>query len=816
MILSKCRRVLWALTNIVFVLTPWSAWSLGLGEIDVDSALNEKFAATITLTEVGGLQDGEVIVSLASLEDFERVGVERFHYLTGLDFSVDIQSRRAIVRISSDLPVSEPYLNFIVEVLWPRGRLLKEFTALLDPPAFTSTAAPRVSVPAETRLSEAVAVREEGAPSRVAPERVSLPTQSFASAREGEVFTAQDETLWKIANRTRSDQVDVNQQMLAIQALNPEAFIRNNINLLKAGYRLTLPTRAQALNISPKVALADVFDQASAWRNPLGPSSGRSVATDEADTALQSQVDATPQIAPVPMKAETGQGQVRIVAASGDFTQGNSTESTEASRLLESNESLSSQVDELEYQLDREKEIATNQIELKSRELEIKDQELAALQARLDKLEEQITNQRQNQTTPSPAVELPLWQSPFVLGGAIGVLVLLLVMFLIRGRKTVDGEEVYDLEPEQETDDEILRADDVEGVAAVEPSTGEPEPEALLDAGQPQGVENQLAEEPATPQSEGDATEEVQDAKPAASDSASTADLIEEADIYVAYGRHVQAISLLRGALEIDPSRHDVRLKLLEVCVDAEDPVQFGEHADYLLEHCSDEDILMSCRELEARLDGQVLVLEGSDIEKELPPTVAVAGEEDHATGIDESDLDSFNIDDLIETESMRGEGASPGTQGDDASTREPERDFELEFDLDDDGADDSQTEGVSLGDDLGRDFDPDEPIQERPADKAESEASFQGEGGDFDFLDRNEAERTSVKDIGGVADEGDEFNFAADDDTDINTTKIDLAEAYIDMGDDDGARDVLNEVIEQGSPEHKAIAQKLLDSIEP
>ena len=73
-----------------------------------------------------------------------------------------------------------------------------------------------------------------------------------------------------------------------------------------------------------------------------------------------------------------------------------------------------------------------------------------------------------------------------------------------------------------------------------------------------------------------------------------------------------------------------------------------------------------------------------------------------------------------------------------------------------------------------------------------------------------------SGEDIGGVSDEVDEFNFDADDDTDINTTKIDLAEAYIDMGDDDGARDVLNEVIEQGSPEQKAIAQKLLDSIEP
>ncbi len=777
MILSKCRRALWALTHIVFVLTPWSAWSLGLGEIDVDSALNEKFEATIALTDIGGLQDGEVIVSLASLEVFERVGVERFHYLMGLDFSVDIQSRRAIVRISSDLPVSEPYLNFIVEVLWPRGRFLKEFTALLDPPAFTSTAAPKVSVPAETRLNEAMSGRGERAPSRVASEPVLVPARSFGSAREGEVFTAQDETLWKIANRTRADGVDVNQQMLAIQELNPRAFIRSNINLLKAGYRLTLPTQAQALDRSPKKALADVSDQADTWRNPLSPSFGPSVATNEVDTALQSQVDATPQIAPLPVKAETDQGRVRIVAASGDFAQGNSTESTEASRLLENNESLTTQVDELEYQLDREKEIATNQIELKSRELEIKDQELATLQARLDKLEEQITNQRQNQTPTSPAAELPLWQSPFVLGGVIGVLVLLLVLFLIRGRKTADEEEVYDLELEQDTDDEMEHAGDGSGVAAVEASISEPESEEILDVGQTQGFDDLLVEEQATPQPEGGLREEAHEVKPGARDMTSTADLAEEADIYVAYGRHVQAINLLRGALESDPSRHDVRLKLLEVCVDTEDPVQFGEHADYLVEHCSDEDILMSCRELEARLDGQVLVLEESEAEKELPPTVQVAG--------------------------------------DDASTREPEPDFELEFDHDDDRSDDGQTEVGSLDGDPGMDFDLDGQVEDRPAEKVESEASSQGEGGDLESVGRTENEPLSGEDVGGVSDEVDEFNFDADDYTDVNTTKIDLAEAYIDMGDDDGARDVLNEVMEQGTHEQKTIAKKLLDSIE-
>ena len=157
MLMRKCRWLPVALIAVCAGL-PMHGWALGLGELEIKSALNERFAGQIELLDVAGFQSSEIIVSLASREDFERVGVERFFYLTNLDFAVDLSGSAPQVVVSSSQPVSEPYLNFIVEVLWPRGRLLKEFTVLLDPPTFSAAPAPVVSA-AEQAAPEPVVRR---------------------------------------------------------------------------------------------------------------------------------------------------------------------------------------------------------------------------------------------------------------------------------------------------------------------------------------------------------------------------------------------------------------------------------------------------------------------------------------------------------------------------------------------------------------------------------------------------------------------------------------------------------------------------------
>jgi pilus assembly protein FimV len=135
-------------------LSSGMAHALGLGEVTLQSALNQPLVAEIELLEVRDLGSSEVLPSLASAEAFSKAGVDRQYFLTDLKFTSLVKPNgKSVIRVTSTKPMREPYLNFLVEVLWPNGRLLREYTLLLDPPLYTpqsvlSAAAPVVAAPA--------------------------------------------------------------------------------------------------------------------------------------------------------------------------------------------------------------------------------------------------------------------------------------------------------------------------------------------------------------------------------------------------------------------------------------------------------------------------------------------------------------------------------------------------------------------------------------------------------------------------------------------------------------------------------------------
>lgn len=127
-------RTLLLLVAVVFGCLTSTAYGLGLGELELKSALNQRFSAEIKLTNIRGLEVEEILPNLASQEDFNRVGVERNYLLTDLRFTVTPNDRgEMVIIVTSSKPIIEPFLNFIVEVLWPTGRILREYTVLLDP-----------------------------------------------------------------------------------------------------------------------------------------------------------------------------------------------------------------------------------------------------------------------------------------------------------------------------------------------------------------------------------------------------------------------------------------------------------------------------------------------------------------------------------------------------------------------------------------------------------------------------------------------------------------------------------------------------------
>ncbi|MGB5347743.1 MAG: hypothetical protein WBN23_16375, partial [Woeseia sp.] len=143
-------------------------WALGLGDIRLDSALNEPLRAEIALLSATQEELDNLRISLASTETFERYGIDRPLFLTGLQFRVQGTGANSTVRITSQQPITEPFVTFLVEAVWSRGRLLREYTVLLDPPTF----APPPSAP----VAEAVAAPRQT--TEVDRGRIERPAQA--------------------------------------------------------------------------------------------------------------------------------------------------------------------------------------------------------------------------------------------------------------------------------------------------------------------------------------------------------------------------------------------------------------------------------------------------------------------------------------------------------------------------------------------------------------------------------------------------------------------------------------------------------------
>ncbi|WP_445571485.1 FimV/HubP family polar landmark protein [Pseudomonas sp. E102] len=199
---------------------PALASALGLGEITLHSALNQPLRADIALVDAAGLSEGDLSASLAGAEDFSRAGVERVFFLNNLRFTPVLRGGRSFIRVTSSKPVEEPFLNFLVQLNQPNGRLLREYTVLIDPPGAPGIA-PSVdepSAPAETKAA------------------IKAPP-----ATQGKRYTVvQGDNPWIIAKRLHDagSNASVNELMQGIEALNPGS------ERLSIGQRLLLPDSA--------------------------------------------------------------------------------------------------------------------------------------------------------------------------------------------------------------------------------------------------------------------------------------------------------------------------------------------------------------------------------------------------------------------------------------------------------------------------------------------------------------------------------------------------------------------------------------------
>lgn len=395
--------------------TPLSAFALGLGEINVKSYLNQPFNAEIELLQIRDLTTQEILPGLATREDFERAGVDRAYFLTGLHYEVVLRDNgTGFVRVTSRNPVKEPFLNFLVEVHWPAGKLLREYTILLDPPSFSQDAAqsvtpalsaapqpqqttPSTSTQASTTTTRTSTATESsasyGTPSYQEPSSTAQPTGAPSEYR-----ISRSDNLWKVANTLKpASDVTVQQTMIAIQQQNPEAFINENINLLRAGQVIRAPSAEQVRQITRQEAIEEVARQTQAWKN-------RNVASqtpsEEIEEAQISGYEPTEE----PASDTSSTGTLRLASAEEGATAGLAGEegvSSAASGVEDTGavKALENQLMVSQESLEREK-LAKQDLELKVSDLQqqvttgeklltLKDEQIVALQARLQELEEQ-------------------------------------------------------------------------------------------------------------------------------------------------------------------------------------------------------------------------------------------------------------------------------------------------------------------------------------------------------------------------------------------------------------------------------------------
>lgn len=830
---------------VSFLALLYSGWvaALGLGGITLNSALNEPLDAQVALLNIGELSQAELLVNLATLNDFERAGVEREFYLVDLRFTADLSNpAKPFIRISSTKPVREPYLNFLIELQWPTGRMLREYTLFLDIPVFAAEQAR-----GKSQAASAVNSERQRQTSGTSRSQYDGRGSAATSGSGNEYRVRNGDTLWGVAQKFRPEDSSVQQTMQAIYEHNTDAFVNGDMNMLRKDAVLGVPAAVEIRSVSKQVASRSVAESVEELQSRLG---ARELVSDSPTESVR-EVDAEPK------------GLLRLSAPDADGLEGaagmdaaDTGELTtevlqnelaiareELSKSTRDNVALRERLAKLEEQL------ATM-----SRLVEFSDDELSAIQEGLVSTEEMDSAEPVDLTSadaevdgglsgqaletsgdqeqlpsvdatgvdatavdtsivdtnvvdttvtnaPVAAEEAPvggilayLTDRLAFIGGIIAI-VLAIVFLLARRRSIDDGEDlgvIADFEPSSIGTAAQVGATPVEK-QALGPLTADKldidEGDLLFGAesdtetGYP--AQSEFGGEDNGAQDDGDV------------------DPLGEADIYLSLGNFAEAEEIIERALLVDPDDSRLQLKLLDLFSAQNDLVRFDEHYPELVA-LGDRRSIQSADRMRRALTGEVddfeeglddldldLEMEEEsfnrprevfDLDLELPEELARIDEGDEEDGVDD------DIDDLTQAITS----ASYDSPADIVENSVGDAIAELDLDLDSD-----------LDSDLDLDL---EETLELPglAEPVESELSAE-----LEELEENVAEELSEFD-----------NFDIDDDADFLVesdeiaTQLELAQAYIDMGDHDGANDILKDVITSGDSAQQEQAEEIMKQI--
>ena len=931
--LARCKKKI-ALTALVAgCFHAGNLLAVGLGEMTVNSSLNEPLDATIQVVGLDGLNEGQLSVSLGSPEDFERANIPRVGLIDDIELEIDVfNSEEGILRLTSDELVQEPFLNMVISMRWPNGRLMRDYTALIDLPVFISdeptaapvdvseTPEPEPAPVVEEPRSQILVDNEQPAAVTPAPSTPNPAPETTTAGGDNEVTVEAGDNLFNIASENRpSDSVSVEQTMLAIQRANPDSFIDGNINRVRVGSILRIPTLQEVQSIDQSQAVNEIAlqNQASSAQ-PLAfnsnTGSGNEDTGDEL-TILSGDAGDTP----------TGDSDLASTIAALENQLALSEENLDRARL--ENQELRARFAELEEQI----EILQNIIAMQDVRLAQLQADLAANQAEPEP--EPAPEQAPVAAQPAPAQPAPqdtsiigqlssMFENTLVLVSSLVALIVLVLGFLVWSRRAAQDEmDDFALEGasaapasqatytedepvgasagfiaalkarfsrDDEDDDVAIAADDSQETDATEDSDAT-EPVAAADyveddedeggflgklknlfsrsdddddfevadaaddesddedddadieatsafamdddADDDEDDEDEDEEDDDEDSDEGIADEDSDDSSAQAEeefdfdfdeDDDADGDSGDDSDDDSGEDAEEDDFDLdnlgdmsLDDDDDSDASAEETAVE--DVAETEADEDEVPETFDFDLGETNDSDD--DTKEVTASAEEPEEV-ESFDFSLDDTPAAPADDEAAAATDVDDEEVESFdfNLSDTPET-----------AEAEDSTAEEPEDVETFEFDVgsvssfeepEADEAEEAPAEDVET-------FDFDLDSSADTAEPAPSAADDSSDDGDVDPLAAALDEVDAEADDGAGADDDldlgsieiDDSMFDADDDNaaaggerDEASTKLDLAVAYEAMGDMDGAKEILDEVVAEGNDEQVAEAKKLLE----
>ncbi len=816
-----------------------TAHAAGLGALTVQSALGQPLKAEIELSSVTPEELQTLSVRLASQQVFKQAGIEFSAVLSTLRFVVDKRDGRDVIRISSTQAINEPFVDLLVELNWATGRIVREYTFLLDPPELRlgkepEAIAPLASVPVPApEPTPALAPSPSVIPPASSP--VPNPTRVAEPVTQAKIKVKSGDSLSKIAARHLPDGVTLDQMLVALYRANPNSFVGNNMNRLKVGAILRLPEPSAVLAVPAPEARKEVAVQSKDFANyrsnlaGLVAKSTSSAAVAE-PKSVQGQVTAKVEDQVVP-KTET-KDQVKLARPETSTTPGaspggNTTTKTDTNIAKEKALNEANQrVAELERNVGEIQKLLTKQNETLAKAQEAAASKVVtpppvkaeapkaeapkaeapkaeAPKAEAPKAEAPKATPVKTEPPKAPVPTAPtedkdifaqLLENPLILGGValfLGVAGGGLTWYRRRQAKKLD-----------EFHDSVL-------------SSGDLKSNSIFGAGAAKPVDSN------------DSSFNSRFTPSASQIDSNEVDPIAEADVYIAYGRDAQAEEILKEAMKISPNRQTIRLKLLEIYASRKDLGAFSSLAGELYQQTNGEgNDWERASELGRSIDSKnPLYTPQNESPKEtqaVTPAVSESSSSDFGDRGDDISA-SIPVDFDLGTPSQSFAPAAPvkaiSSQSQDSFRREEPRLVmtenpaleatqptpALDFNLD---TPSSVSSGVvAVGDrvespKLSLDFDLNLPtIAPTPSPITPVDLSSisldldSGKATELSLVDSTAAEPLGAK-------------------QQEMATKLDLAAAYLEIGDREGAQELLEEVLRGGDSEQQSRAKKLLESI--